>query len=174
MKQHKPYKEIIWEIVSANDGIRHPEQNQYGGISVVTQAGDRYNFELCDENTLLYSLYAGVCDASSINPERRAQIMKLFSQEFGSAKSHYGDFSNARLHLGPLVDSNTGKSVLNVMAFIEYRWMGLKEFRRRVGDMCAKMDRCSEWLHSNFADLTLREVNIDLAATQTLLAEENN
>ena len=66
MKQLKPYKELIWEIVKANDKILNARKldrwyscikcKPIFDIEATTASGERYVFTLWNDNTLLYSI----------------------------------------------------------------------------------------------------------------------
>jgi len=97
-----------------------------------------------------------------LTAEQRKQLQAEFSREFDSAN----------LHLGAMIE-NDNKIVYCVSAFIHYRWMGLREFRRCAGDMSATMDRCIEWLKQRFSDFVQKGLDINFAETHNLLVEGN-
>ena len=169
MRQRKPYKKIIWEIIKADDKIfnaRKPEEleitesNTVCDIEATTASGERYVFTLWNDNTLLYSI-DGVTEMH-LTAEQRKQLQAEFSREFDSAN----------LHLGAMIE-NDNKIVYCVSAFIHYRWMGLREFRRCAGDMSATMDKCAKWLKQHLPDFVQRKININFPATHNLLVENN-
>ena len=170
MKQLKPYKELIWEIVKANDKILNArrldrwysctKRKPIFDIEARTASRERYEFILWNDNTLVYSLN-GVTEMA-LTAEQRTQLQDEFSREFDSAN----------LHLGAMIE-NDNKIVYCVSAFIHYRWMGLREFRRCAGDMSATMDRCAKWLKQYLPDFVQRKININFPATHNLLVEDN-
>lgn len=170
MRQLKPYKELIWDIVKANNKILNvrrldcwyscTKRKPIFDIEATTASGERYVFTLWNDNTLLYSI-DGVTEMA-ITAEQRTQLQDEFSREFDSAN----------LHLGAMIE-NDNKIVYCVSAFIHYRWMGLREFRRCAGDMSATMDKCAEWLKLHFPDCVQRGINVNFPATHNLLAENN-
>ena len=171
MKQLKPYKELIWEIVKANDKILNArrldrwysctKRKPIFDIEATTASGERYVFTLRNDNTLLYSI-DGVTEMA-ITAEQRTQLQDEFSREFDSAN----------LHLGAMIE-NDNEIVYRVSAFIHYRWMGLREFRRCAGDMSATMEKCAEWLKLHFPDCVQRGININFPATHNLLVENHH
>ena len=130
MKQLRPYKDIIWGIVKADSRVIEPARTDDGNMAARTADGKDYYFALGKDNTLLFMLDGGVSE-NYLDAEQREQLMKAFSEEF----------RNAHLYFAPLVDSESGKVVFVVSVFVEYRWAGLKEFKRCLGDMCAKIER---------------------------------
>lgn len=151
MKQQKTYKELIWEIVKANDKILNARRldrwyscikcKPIFDIEATTASREKYEFILWNDNTLVYSL-DGVTEMA-LTAEQRTQLQDEFSREFDSAN----------LHLGAMMDFD-GRVVYCVSAFLHYRWMGLREFSRCAGNMSATMDRCAEWLKEHFHDFT--------------------
>lgn len=162
MKRMKPYKEIIWDIVKSENRVMNPVKTEYGDISASTTDGKVYYFALGKDNTLLFMLDGGVSE-SYLDVEQRESLMNTFSEAF----------RNAHLYFAPLVDRESGKIVFVVSVFVEYRWAGLKEFRRCLGDMCAKIEQCNEWAKSHLLNLSQRQVNIDFEATHNLLVDNN-
>ena len=162
MKQLRPYKDIIWGIVKADSRVIEPARTDDGNMAARTADGKDYYFALGKDNTLLFMLDGGVSE-NYLDAEQREQLMKAFSEEF----------RNAHLYFAPLVDSESGKVVFVVSVFVEYRWAGLKEFKRCLGDMCAKIERCNEWLKSHLPALSQRTVDVDFETTHNLLVENN-
>lgn len=168
MKQLKPYKELVWDIVKANDKILNArrldcwysctKRKPIFDIEATTASGDRYVLTLWNNNTLLYSI-DGVTEMA-LTAEQRTQLQDEFSREFDSAN----------LHFGAMIE-NDNKIVYCVSAFIHYRWMGLREFRRCAGDMSATMDRCAKRLKQHLPDFVQRKININFSATHNLLVE---
>ena len=118
MKQLKPYKEIIWDIVKANNKILNvrrldcwyscTKRKPIFDIEARTASGERYVFTLWNDNTLLYSI-DGVTEMH-LTAEQRKQLQAEFSREFDSAN----------LHLGAMIE-NDNKIVYCVSAFLHYR-----------------------------------------------------
>ena len=170
MKQLKSYKEIVWDIVKANDKILNArrldcwysctKRKPIFDIEARTASGERYVFTLRNDNTLLYSI--DVVTEMHLTAEQRKQLQAEFSREFVSAN----------LHLGAMIE-NDDKIVYCVSAFIHYRWMGLREFSRCAGDMSATMEKCVEWLKQHLPDFVQRKININVPATHNLLVEDN-
>ena len=170
MKQLKPYKEIIWDIVKANNKILNvcrldcwyscTKRKPIFDIEARTASGERYVFTLWNDNTLLYSI-DGVTEMA-LTAKQRKQLQAEFSREFDSAN----------LYLGAMIEDDN-KIVYCVSAFIHYRWMGLREFSRCAGDMSATMDRCAKWLKQHLPDFVQRKININFPATHNLLVEDN-
>lgn len=171
MKQLKPYKELVWDIVKANDKILNArrldcwysctKRKPIFDIEATTVSGDRYVLTLWNDNTLLYSI-DGVTEMT-LTAELRPQLQAEFSREFDSAN----------LHLGAMMEFD-GRVVYCVSAFLHYRWMGLREFSRCAGDMSAMMDRCAKWLKQHLPDFVQRKININFPATHNLLVENNH
>lgn len=162
MKRLKPYKDIIWKIVKADSRVIEPARTDDGDMVARTADGKNYYFALGKDNTLLFMLDGGVSE-SYLDAEQRESLMNTFSEAF----------RNAHLYFVPLVDSESGKIVFTVAIFIEYRWMGLREFRRCLGSMCAKIEQCNKWLKSHLSALLQRTVDVDFEATHNLLVENN-
>lgn len=162
MKRLKPYKDIIWEIVKSESWVIDPIRKDDGSVVACTADGKDYYFALGKDNTLLFMLDGGVSE-NYLDAEQRESLMNTFSEEF----------RNAHLYFAPLVDSESGKIVFMVVIFIEYRWMGLREFRRCLGSMYAKVEQCNEWLKSHLSALSQRTVDVDFEATHNLLVENN-
>lgn len=162
MKRLKPYKDIIWENVKADSRVIEPARTDDGDMVARTADGKDYYFALGKNNTLLFMLDGGVSE-SYLDAEQRESLMNTFSEEF----------RNAHLYFAPLVDSESGKIVFTVAIFIECRWMGLREFRRCLGSMCAKIEQCNEWLTPHLPALSQRTVDVDFEATHNLLIENN-
>lgn len=166
MKPLKPYKERIWEVVKANDNILNAskvncaKRNPVCDIEATTANGERYGFALWNDNTLLYSIDGAT--EMHLTAEQRERLQEEFCREFDSAN----------LHLGAMIEADA-KMVFSISAFLHYRWMGLREFRRCAGRMSATMDRCAEWLKQHIPDFVQRKIDIDFAATHTLLVENN-
>ncbi|MBR2030952.1 MAG: hypothetical protein IKA04_01925 [Alistipes sp.] len=171
MKQLKPYKELVWDIVKANDKILNArrldcwysctKRKPIFDIEATTVSGERYVLTLWNDNTLLYSL-DGVTEMT-LTAEQRTQLQDGFGREFDSAN----------LHLGAMMEFD-GRVVYCVSAFIHYRWMGLREFRRCAGDMSATMEKCAKWLKQHLPDFVQRKININFPATHNLLVENHH
>ena len=162
MKRLKPYGGIIWEIVKADSRVIEPARTDDGDMVARTSDGKNYYFALGKDNTLLFMLDGGVSE-NYLDAEQREQVVQIFSEAF----------RNAHLYFAPLVDSESGKIVFTVAIFIEYRWMGLREFRRCLGSMYAKIEQCNEWLKSHLPALSQRTIDVDFKATHNLLVENN-
>ena len=156
MKRRKNYSEIILEIVREADSVCSAYYNSRGGMTVISCTGVEFNSELYDGSVMLHSIHGVTRMESTIEEIQQAQ----------EAIAAVDD--QAVLYANPIVERD-GRVVRSLMVTLSCRWMGLKEFKRTVDGLCAKMAQCDEVLKSHFADVVYRKIDVDAKATHKLL-----